>query len=384
MTTYLLTSEFVGRGHPDKVADQISDAVLDAHLAQDPESKVACETLVKGQDVVLAGEITSMADVDFDAVVREAVKKIGYDDPGLGFSANELDVVNLITQQSPEINKAVVQELGVIGAGDQGIMFGYATNETKSFMPLHLDLSRRIIRKAEELMGAGVGFRPDMKAQVTVEYDTMLAKPIRVTHIVFSTQHAESMNIGDVGDVLYHSILPTITTEEERKMVAGARIFANPAGAWHHGGPAQDAGLTGRKIVVDNYGAACPVGGGAFSGKDPTKVDRSAAYAARHIAKNLVGAGLCDEVQVQLSYAIGIAEPISIRVLPSRPVLGVDMTFEEIVRRHWDLTPAGIIERYNLKSPVHFDSAAFGHFGRDTNLPPWDLLDMEELSGYSA
>lgn len=367
---YFSTSEYVGRGHPDKVADQISDAILDQAISSDKNAKVACETLVKGQNVVLAGEITCNGHIDYEQTVRNAIQDIGYTDSELGFSSQEVQITNIITKQSPEISRAVFKDNGDLGAGDQGIMFGYATNETSSFLPLSLDISKRIIRCAEYLRTSKtVKFFPDCKAQATIKYDNN-GHVLGINNIVFSTQHDKFVN---VKECFYDLIMPNVFADLDQEWLKETVFRINPSGVWIHGGPSQDAGVTGRKIVVDNYGAACPVGGGAFSGKDPSKVDRSAAYAARHVAKNIVANRLASWAQVQLSYAIGVSEPVSIRVLVDN--CAEDLDYEKLVRDHWDLTPHGIIEYFNLKSPIFYKTAANGHFGESSY--SWELLNKK-------
>ncbi len=369
--TYYSTSEYVGRGHPDKVADQISDGILDHALMLDPNSKVACETLVKGQNVIIAGEITCNGEIDYEKSIRDTISDIGYNDQSLGFSAKNVKITNIITEQSPEISRAVFKDNGDLGAGDQGIMFGFATNETKSYMPLSIDLAKRIITRAEELRLEGIGLLPDCKAQVTIKYNEN-GSVNSIDNVVFSTQHKEEI---DVRECFFDLIKPFIFDSTYIDLIKNTKFHINPAGPWLHGGPSQDAGVTGRKIVVDNYGCACPVGGGAFSGKDPSKVDRSAAYAARHVAKNIVANKFSSWAQVQISYAIGISKPVSIRVLVDD--LAAEIDYEKMIRENWDLSPAGIIKEFSLKRPIFYRTAAHGHFGYSNNEVPWEILSKK-------
>ncbi len=378
---FLFTSESVTEGHPDKIADQISDAILDACLAQDPTSRVACETLTCTGLVVVAGEITTKAYVDFQSVVRETVREIGYDDALKGFDCDTCGVISTINRQSPDIAQGV--DTG--GAGDQGMMFGYATNETPELMPTPISLAHRLAEKLTEVRKSGkMGYlRPDGKSQVTVEYDAN-HKPVRVDAVVISTQHAEFSdrdknstltNEQLHADVMEHVIQAVIPAE---LLDADTKYHINPTGRFVIGGPMGDSGLTGRKIIVDTYGGMGRHGGGAFSGKDSTKVDRSAAYMARYIAKNIVAAGLADRCEVQLAYAIGVAEPVSIRV----DTFGTGKTSEarliELVRENFKLTPKGIIESLNLRRPVFKKTAAYGHFGRTGDTFTWEHTDKAD------
>lgn len=370
--SYFWTSEAVGPGHPDKVADQISDAILDAFLEQDTSSKVACETMVKGNRVILAGEITSHGSVDYESVVRRTVRDIGYTkERNLGFD-DTCEVMTLITQQSPEINKAVVRQDSRIGAGDQGIMFGYAVIEPfhalvqNNYMPSEIHAARELIWLAQNLTRSFIEglIYPDCKSQVTFEYeDAGVESTTRISHIVLSLHHHPSVSVDLLKNMYHEVILPQFSYKD---LVDDKTIhLINPAGPWTFGGPAADAGLTGRKIVADNYGAECQIGGGAFSGKDPTKVDRSAAYAARHIAKNLVAYGVAGKAKVQLAYAIGEPYPISVRV-DTMGTCRPDLTEDKIskaVLNYWDLSPEGIINRFQLRNPIYRATAAQGHFG---------------------
>ena len=364
--SYLITSESVTEGHPDKVADQISDAILDAHLAQDPLARVACETLVAGDRVVLAGEISSNAEVDHEAVVRSLVRRIGYDRPGEVFSADTFVVEQLIRPQAREIADGV--DLG--GAGDQGLMFGYACDETPELMPMPIMLAHRLTRRLAEARHSGVipWLRPDGKSQVTVEYRD--GRPARVAAVVVSTQHEDGISTADIREEVRSQIIEAVVPAE--LLDARTEVHINPSGSFIQGGPAADAGLTGRKIIVDTYGGAAPHGGGAFSGKDPTKVDRSAAYMARHIARSLVAAGLARRALVQLSYAIGRREPVSVSVvdLASGAVPRPDL--RELVLERFNLTPSGIIDHLDLRRPVFLPTASYGHFGRPDDGFTWE------------
>jgi len=370
---FLFTSESVTEGHPDKIADQISDAILDACLEQDPYSRVACETLTCTGLVVIAGEITTSAYVDFQALVRGVVSSIGYDNALYGFDSNTCAVISSINKQSGDIAMGV--DTG--GAGDQGMMFGYATNETPELMPTPISLAHKLVLKLTEVRKSGKlpYLRPDGKSQVTVEYDEN-GKPFRIDAVVVSTQHAESVTTEQLrADILKYVIqatLPSSLLDENTK------YHINPTGRFVVGGPMGDTGLTGRKIIVDTYGGMGRHGGGAFSGKDATKVDRSAAYMARYIAKNIVAAGLADRVEVQLAYAIGVAEPVSVLVdtfgtgKVSREILG------DLVRKNFSLTPKGIIESLNLRRPIFQKTAAYGHFGRTDPDFTWEKTDKAE------
>ena len=375
---FLFTSESVTEGHPDKIADQISDAILDACLAQDPMSRVACETLTCTGLVVVAGEITTKAYVDFQTVVRETVKEIGYDDALKGFDSNTCAVISTINRQSPDIAQGV--DTG--GAGDQGMMFGYATNETLELMPTPISLAHKLALKLSEVRKSGkmAYLRPDGKSQVTVEYDSN-HKPVRVDAVVISTQHAEFSDRDPKStltneqlraEILEHVIQAVIPAE---LLDADTKYHINPTGRFVIGGPMGDSGLTGRKIIVDTYGGMGRHGGGAFSGKDSTKVDRSAAYMARYIAKNVVASGLADRCEVQLAYAIGVAEPVSIRIDTFGTGKVAESRLIELVRENFQLTPKGIIESLNLRRPVFKKTAAYGHFGRSGDTFTWEATD---------
>ncbi len=367
---FLFTSESVTEGHPDKIADQISDAILDACFEQDPYSRVACETLTATGLVVIAGEITTKAYVDFQSLVRGVVASIGYDNALYGFDSNTCAVISSINKQSGDIAMGV--DTG--GAGDQGMMFGYATNETPELMPLAISLAHKLCRKLAEVRKKGTlnYLRPDGKSQVTVEYDDH-HKPVRVDAVVISTQHAENVTNDELrADILKHVIQATIPAE---LLDADTKYHINPTGRFVIGGPMGDTGLTGRKIIVDTYGGMGRHGGGAFSGKDPTKVDRSAAYMARYIAKNIVAAGLADRCEVQLAYAIGVADPVSVLVDTFGTGKVAPEKLQELVRANFQLTPRGIIDSLKLRRPIYRKTAAYGHFGRDDKDFTWEATD---------
>jgi S-adenosylmethionine synthetase len=367
---FLFTSESVTEGHPDKIADQISDAILDACLAGDPYSRVACETLTCTGLVVVAGEITTEAYVDFQTLVRQTIREIGYDDALKGFDCNTCSVISTINRQSPDIAQGV--DTG--GAGDQGMMFGYATNETPELMPAPISLAHKLAFRLSEVRKNGKMpyLRPDGKSQVTVEYDSN-NKPVRVDAVVISTQHAEEVGNDQLrAEILEHVIQAVIPAE---LLDADTKYHINPTGRFVIGGPMGDSGLTGRKIIVDTYGGMGRHGGGAFSGKDPTKVDRSAAYMARYIAKNIVAAGLADRCEVQLAYAIGVAEPVSVLVDTFGTGKVDEDKLESLVRKNFQLTPKGIIETLNLRRPIYRATAAYGHFGREGKDFTWEATD---------
>jgi len=367
---YLFTSESVTEGHPDKIADQISDAVLDAILAQDRKGRVACETLLTTGLVVVAGEITTDCYVDVPALVREVVKDIGYVSSDHGFDCHTCGVITAIDKQSPDIALGVDKE----GAGDQGLMFGYACRETEELMPLPIMLCHRLVERLSQVRRAGTldYLRPDGKSQVSVRYRN--GQPVAVETIVISTQHADTVGQDQIrNDIIQHVILPVVPPAllDPNKVV----YHINPTGRFVTGGPMGDTGVTGRKIIVDTYGGSCPHGGGAFSGKDPTKVDRSGAYMARHVAKNIVAAGLADRAQVQVAYAIGVPEPVSIMVRTDGTGAIPEHQLEEIVRRQFDFRPRAIIEYLNLRRPIYRKTAAFGHFGRRDPDFTWERTD---------
>ncbi|TOC64782.1 methionine adenosyltransferase [Vibrio parahaemolyticus] len=376
MAKHLFTSESVSEGHPDKIADQISDAVLDAILEQDPKARVACETYVKTGMVMVGGEITTSAWVDIEELTRETVREIGYVHSDMGFDANSCAVLNTIGKQSPDINQGVDKaDPKEQGAGDQGIMFGYACNETEVLMPAPITYSHRLVEKQAEVRKNGTlpWLRPDAKSQVTFQYDQ--GKIVGIDAVVLSTQHCDSISTPDLREAVMEEIIkPVLPAEWISK---DTNFFINPTGRFVIGGPMGDCGLTGRKIIVDTYGGAARHGGGAFSGKDPSKVDRSAAYAARYVAKNIVAAGMADRCEIQLSYAIGVADPTSIMV----ETLGTEKVSHDIiieaVRQFFDLRPYGLQEMLNLLQPIYKKTAAYGHFGREEF--PWEATDKAEL-----
>ena len=365
---YLFTSESVSEGHPDKVADQISDAVLDNFLAQDANAHVACETLVTTGQVIIAGEVTAAGYVDVQQVARETIRKIGYTKAEYKFEADSCGVLTALHEQSPDIAMGVVRQEQAQGAGDQGIMFGYATNETENFMPLTLDLAHTIVYTLARIRKAGkqmTYLRPDTKSQVTIEYSDA-GEPLRIDTIVVSTQHDPDASQAQIADDIRNILLPEVARRDKRYgelLRSDFRLLVNPTGQFVIGGPHGDTGLTGRKIIVDTYGGRGAHGGGAFSGKDPSKVDRSAAYMARYIAKNMVAAGVARELLVQLSYAIGVAEPVSVFVTGEGLQVPADRLVAYI-RTHFDLTPAGIIAALKLKEPIYEETARYGHVGR--------------------
>src|SRR4051794_2963627 len=378
MSEFLFTSESVSEGHPDKVADQISDAVLDAILAQDTHARVAAETLVSTGLVVMSGEITTAHKHDYARIARDTIHRIGYTDPELRFDAEGCAVMVCYGRQSPDIARGVdrtSEEYVNQGAGDQGLMFGYACDETPSLMPYPIYYAHRLVQRQSEVRRDGrlPWLRPDAKSQVTVRY--VDGKPKSVDTVVLSTQHHPSMNAkqGELAEAVIEEIIkPTFPAA----MLQSTKYLVNPTGRFEIGGPHGDAGLTGRKIIVDTYGGAAPHGGGAFSGKDPSKVDRSAAYAARYVAKNIVAAGIARQCQVQLSYAIGVAEPVSLRVETHGTGKLPDAELSEILLREVDMTPRGIIERLKLRRPIYCETAAYGHFGRTGEGFSWEALDL--------
>jgi len=370
---YFFTSESVTEGHPDKLCDQISDAVLDAVLAADPLGRVACESMAKDQDVYVVGELTTKAKLDIDPLVRETIRKIGYTQADAGFTADTCRITSNLTQQSSDIAMGV--DTG--GAGDQGLMFGYACDETKELMPFPIMMAHKLCLQLAEARRRGVldFLRPDGKSQVTVEYEG--AKPVRVDAVVVSTQHADSAKIETVREGVRECIIKTVIPAN--MLDQNTKYHINPTGRFVTGGPVGDSGLTGRKIIVDTYGGAAHHGGGCFSGKDPTKVDRSAAYMARHIAKNIVAAGLADCAEVQLAYAIGVEDPVSIMVDTFGTGKIDNSALEALIRKHFMLTPKGIIESLDLRRPIYRKTAAYGHFGRSEPEFTWERTDKAAL-----
>lgn len=371
MTTSLFTSESVAEGHPDKIADQISDAVLDAILAQDPRARVACETLVKTGMIVVAGEVTTEAYVDLEDIARKVVVNIGYDHSDKGFDGNSCAVLNAIGKQSPDIAMGVDETADhEQGAGDQGLMFGYATNETDVLMPAPITYSHRLVKRQAEVRKNGTlpWLRPDAKSQITFRYEN--GKPVGIDAVVLSTQHSEDISLKALQEAVMEEIIKPVLPAEW--LDAKTKYFINPTGRFVIGGPYGDCGLTGRKIIVDTYGGMARHGGGAFSGKDPSKVDRSAAYAARYVAKNIVAAGIADRCEIQVSYAIGVAEPTSISVETFGTGRISDERIVQLVREHFELRPKGLIRMLDLIRPIYFDTAAYGHFGREEPQFTWE------------
>ena len=396
MEKYIFTSESVTEGHPDKVCDAISDAVLDACMAQDPNSRVACETMASTGFVVVCGEITTNAQIDYQKIVRNTIREIGYTSSEIGFDADSCAVMVAMDRQSPDIamgvdraleakeNRMSEDEIEAIGAGDQGMMFGYASNETPEYMPYPIAMAHKLARKLSQVRKDETlsYLRPDGKTQVSVEYDEK-GRPFRIDTVVLSTQHdprvTQEQIHEDIRKYVFDEVIPADMVDEN------TRFFINPTGRFVIGGPQGDAGLTGRKIIVDTYGGMARHGGGAFSGKDCTKVDRSAAYAARYVAKNLVAAGYADRLEIELSYAIGVAHPTSIMVDTFGTGKVSEEKIVEIIRKHFDLRPAGIIRMLNLRRPIYRNTAAYGHFGRTDLDLPWEALDkVEELKAELA
>ncbi|MFI4939451.1 MAG: methionine adenosyltransferase [Burkholderiales bacterium] len=372
---YLFTSESVSEGHPDKVADQISDAILDAILAQDPKARVAAETLCNTGLVLLAGEITTHANVDYIGVARDTIKRIGYDNADFGIDYKSCAVLVAYDKQSPDIAQGVDEGKGIDldqGAGDQGLMFGYACDETPECMPAAIYYAHRIMERQSQLRKDGrlPWLRPDAKSQITLKY--VDGKPVAIDTVVLSTQHSPEMTHKAIEEAAIELIIKPVVPQEWLK---DARYLINPTGRFVIGGPQGDCGLTGRKIIVDTYGGACPHGGGAFSGKDPSKVDRSAAYAARYVAKNIVAAGLARQCQIQISYAIGVAKPINITIYTEGTGVITDEKIADLVHRHFDLRPKGIVQMLDLLRPIYAKTAAYGHFGREEPEFTWERTD---------
>jgi len=374
---YLFTSESVSEGHPDKIADQISDAILDAILKQDTSARVACETMIKTGMVIIAGEITTTATVDFEAVVRKTILDIGYSNTDMGFDGATCAVLNAIGKQSPNIAQGVDRDSAESqGAGDQGMMFGYATNETDVLMPAPITYSHRLVRKQAEVRKNGTlsWLRPDAKSQVTFKYKD--GQPVAIDAVVLSSQHDSDVSMSDIHDGIREEIIkPVLPSEWISK---DTKFHINPTGRFEIGGPMGDCGLTGRKIIVDTYGGSARHGGGAFSGKDPSKVDRSAAYACRYVAKNIVAAGLADRCEIQVSYAIGVAEPTSISVETFGTGKVSDAQLTTLIRENFDLTPFGIVQMLDLLRPIYLPTAAYGHFGREDLDLSWEKTDKAE------
>ena len=373
---FLFTSESVSEGHPDKVADQISDAILDAILEQDPNARVAAETLCNTGLVVLAGEITTHANVDYISVARDTIKRIGYDNADYGIDYKSCAVMVCYDKQSPDIAQGVDRAVDLDqGAGDQGLMFGYACNETPELMPAAIHYAHRIVERQSQLRKDGrlPWLRPDAKSQVTLKY--VDGRPVGIDTIVLSTQHAPEMQQKDIEEAVIEMIIKPVVPAE---WLNGTRYLVNPTGRFVIGGPQGDCGLTGRKIIVDTYGGAAPHGGGAFSGKDPSKVDRSAAYAGRYVAKNIVAAGLAERCQIQISYAIGVARPTSVMVTTFGTGKISDEKIADLVREHFDLRPRGIVQMLDLLRPIYSKTAAYGHFGREEPEFSWERTDKAE------
>ena len=378
--SYIFTSESVSEGHPDKVCDQISDAILDAYLKEDPASRVACETVVKNNNVIIAGEITSTAAPNLESIIRKTITEIGYDNDEFGFNGNSCVIENYIYKQSPDIAQGVNEGEGENleqGAGDQGLMFGYACRENSSLMPAPIELAHRLMRKQAELRKSGSieWLRPDAKSQVSVIYEEDGKVISGLSAIVLSTQHDESISQDDLKEIITKEIIYPVIPKEW--MLPETKIFINPTGKFVIGGPAGDCGLTGRKIIVDTYGGMARHGGGAFSGKDPSKVDRSAAYAARYVAKNIVAAEIADRCEIQLSYAIGVAEPTSVNINTFETSDVSQSDLEAAVREIFDLRPKGIIKMLDLNRPIYQDTAAYGHFGRE-EIFSWEQVDQAD------
>ncbi len=380
MTDFIFTSESVSEGHPDKVADQISDAVLDAIIAQDPRSRVACESLVTTGMVFIAGEITTSAVVDYPKVARETIREIGYNDSAMGFDWETCAVLTSIDKQSPDISQGVTEGQGLFkdqGAGDQGLMFGYACNDTPELMPMPIMLAHKLTKKLTDVRKAGIlnFLRPDSKSQVSIRY--IDDRPVCIDTVVVSSQHTPDVTYEDIREGIIEEVVKKVIPAE--LMNGETRFLINPTGRFVIGGPMGDCGLTGRKIIVDTYGGQGSHGGGAFSGKDPSKVDRSASYMGRYVAKNLVAAGLCEKCEVQVAYAIGVAEPVSVMINTFRTGKIPSEVIAKIVRETFDLRPRAIIEQLDLLRPIYKMTAAYGHFGRELPEFTWERTDKAEI-----
>jgi S-adenosylmethionine synthetase len=380
MTDFIFTSESVSEGHPDKVADQISDAILDAIIAQDPRSRVACESLVTTGMVFIAGEITTSAVVDYPKVARETIREIGYNDSAMGFDWETCAVLTSIDKQSPDISQGVTEGAGLFkdqGAGDQGLMFGYACNDTPELMPMPIMMAHKLTKKLTDVRKAGIlnFLRPDSKSQVSIRY--IDDRPVCIDTVVVSSQHTPDVSYEDIREGIIEEVVKKVIPAE--LMNGETRFFINPTGRFVIGGPMGDCGLTGRKIIVDTYGGQGSHGGGAFSGKDPSKVDRSASYMGRYVAKNLVAAGLCDKCEVQVAYAIGVAEPVSVMINTFRTGVIPSEAIAKIVRETFDLRPRAIIEQLDLLRPIYKLTAAYGHFGRELPEFTWERTDKVDI-----
>ncbi len=376
--SYIFTSESVSEGHPDKICDQISDAILDACLKEDPNSRVACETLIKNNSVIVAGEVTTQANVDYEAVARKVVEDVGYIDNELGFTSSGFEFQNLISEQSKDIDSGISGD-NALGSGDQGLMFGYACKETPELMPLPIALAHKLmLRHSEIRKSKGLGLRPDAKSQVSVEYDSNY-QPIRIDSIVLSTQHSEDIHLKELREIVKSQIIDSCLPE--KLLDNNTKYLINPAGRFVIGGPVGDCGLTGRKIIVDTYGGMARHGGGGFSGKDPSKVDRSAAYGLRQVAKSLVKNNFCDYCEVQASYAIGISQPISIFINTFESEKIDINKINKIVKENFDLTPSGLIKSLNLLMPIYSKTSSYGHFGREDQGFTWEIpLNLENTA----
>ncbi len=378
---YLFTSESVTEGHPDKMADQISDAILDYIIERDPNARVACETMVSNGFCMISGEMKTTAYAPIQDIARNVIREIGYTDATYGFDYRAAAVLNGLGEQSPDINQGVDQADGEIGAGDQGLMFGYACNETKALMPLPIYLAHQLTQRLAKVRKDGIisYLRPDGKAQVTVKY--VDGKPVGVDTVVVSTQHAPDVTQSQLKEDVIEEVIKAVIPQY--LLNGDVKYHINPTGKFVIGGPQGDAGLTGRKIIVDTYGGSCPHGGGAFSGKDPTKVDRSAAYAARYIAKNLVAAGVCEKVTIQIAYAIGVVQPVSIMVNTEGTSVVDEKKIEACIEELFDLSPKGIIKSLHLLQPIYRRTASYGHFGREEDLFSWEKTDrVDEIKSY--